>query len=840
VSVDDPPVERSSQGLRFGPVTLIPAERLVLKDGRSVPLTPKAFDLLAFMAAHPGRLLTKDELMQAVWPDAIVEESNLSYNVFAIRKALGEGEETERYVETVPKRGYRFLPQVIPVDDNGNGPSKDPQVPPDAIAAGNDSDRVGTQETEVSLSTRLAHVAPARATWRPWILLASGLAIGALAAVLLGPQQDRMSSVRPLYFQEPVWGQVSESGVFSISPDGQHVVLATAGPDGVMQFWVRTMSALAPSPLAGSDVFTIAPPVIWSPDSRFLAFTGAHGLRKISLSGGTPQTICETHTLDVGGDWNRDGVILLGNPTGGVFRCSVAGGGATLVTHPEPSNQEIHLMPSFLSDGRRFIYLRIVRSKPEQSGIYVGDLGPASAGQGKRLIATGFPAKYVPAADDGSGYIVFALDGALFAQRFDEAQLTLTGEPSRLADRIGSYLDWASFAVSTTTLVYRAPEPPFQLTWFDRQGRDVGHIGSPEHVAGLALSPDGGHAIVAKHAPQSVADQDLWLFDLTRQANPIRQTFTPTLEFWPLLVTNNRFVYGLGGGDLGLYQQTIGGDRQLLFKTGRVAFPTSVTSDGRVMLFTTFRDAATGFDVWVWTAEGPKGGAPLVAREFHQTQAQLSRDGRRVAYVSNESGRNEVFVADVRIDPAIGSVSVGDGLPISDGGGFAPRWRGDGRELFYLTIDGAVMTVEVDEKGASSSSTSRKLFNVPGVMQEWGVTKDGSRFLFAVPVGPTPPLTIVPAIGKRDFRNRRLHRPACPDSVSDGVFAQAIQATTAMPAALSRPAATAEVAHATIAGCHRLRCRVQTEPPCSNPAWRASSVRSIKSTTCEASSWLLS
>ena len=143
MSVDDSPVERSSQGFRFGPVTLIPAERLVLKDGRPVPLTPKAFDLLAFMAAHPGRLLTKDELMQAVWPDAIVEESNLSYNVFAIRKALGEGEETERYVETVPKRGYRFLPQVVPVDDNGNGPLKDPQVPPDDIAAGNDSDRVG-------------------------------------------------------------------------------------------------------------------------------------------------------------------------------------------------------------------------------------------------------------------------------------------------------------------------------------------------------------------------------------------------------------------------------------------------------------------------------------------------------------------------------------------------------------------------------------------------------------------------------------------------------------------------------------------------------------------------
>ena len=685
--------------------------------------------------------------MQAVWPDAIVEESNLSYNVFAIRKALGEGEDTERYVETVPKRGYRFFPQVVPFDDNGNGPLKDqPQVPSDDFVASNDSDRVGIEGVEVPLSTRLAHVAPARARWRPWIFFASGLAIGALAAVLtLHPQQYRVSSERPLHFQEPVWGRLAESGVFSVSPDGRHVVLATAGPDGVMRFWARTMSALAPYPLAGSDVFTIAPPVIWSPDSRFLAITGERGLRRISLSGGTAQTICETNVPlpAVGGDWNRDGVILLGNPTGGIARCSEAGGGATLVTHPEPSTLEGHLMPSFLSDGRRFIYLRIVRSKPEQSGIYVGDLGSESAGQGKRLIATGFPAQHVPSADEGPGFIVFAQDGALFAQRFDEVQLTLTGEPRRLADRIGSYLDWASFAVSPTTLVYRAPEPPFQLTWFDRQGRDVGHIGAPEHVAGLALSPDGGHAIVAKHAPQSVVDQDLWLYDLTRRANPTRQTSAPSLEFWPLWVTNDRFVYGLGGGDSGVYQQTVGGDGQLMFKTDQVAFPTSATGNGRVVLFTTFRDAARGFDVWAWTAKGSEGGVPLVAREFQQTQAQLSPNGRRVAYVSNESGRNEVFVADVRIDPAIDSVSVGERLPISEEGGFAPRWRGDGRELFYLTIDGAVMAVEIDEKGASSSATPRKLFSVPGVMQEWGVTKDGSRFLFAVPVSQTPPLTIV-------------------------------------------------------------------------------------------------
>jgi DNA-binding winged helix-turn-helix (wHTH) protein len=99
--------------LQFGPLTLIPQERVLLQDGQPVSLTPKAFELLAYLAANPGRLLTKDELLQAVWPDAVVEESNLAYTVFAIRKALGESAESARYIETVPKRGYRFVAIVV-------------------------------------------------------------------------------------------------------------------------------------------------------------------------------------------------------------------------------------------------------------------------------------------------------------------------------------------------------------------------------------------------------------------------------------------------------------------------------------------------------------------------------------------------------------------------------------------------------------------------------------------------------------------------------------------------------------------------------------------------------
>jgi hypothetical protein len=158
-----------------------------------------------------------------------------------------------------------------------------------------------------------------------------------------------------------------------------------------------------------------------------------------------------------------------------------------------------------------------------------------------------------------------------------------------------------------------------------------------------------------------------------------------------------------------------------------------------VVVFTTVADPAMGADIWIWTNKG----APLITREGDQTQAQLSADGRWLAYVSNESGRNEVFVAAFRFDESTGDATVGDSLSVSAGGGFAPRWRGDGKELFYLKVDGSVMAIEADGAPAFSSGPARRLFIVPGVFPEWGVTNDGSRFLFAVPTAPPPPLDII-------------------------------------------------------------------------------------------------
>jgi DNA-binding winged helix-turn-helix (wHTH) protein/Tol biopolymer transport system component len=727
-------------------VTLIPDERLVLKDGRPVPLTPKAFDLLVVLTANPGRLLTKEQLMQAVWPDTTVEESNLAYHVFTIRKALGENADSDRYIATVPKRGYRFVAPVR-VEPDGRAADAAHALEPESAA-----DTLGRREqsgplaglSDVERTTTFPGRRRTGITLRVWLGLAGALAVVALMLPGLGPFRRTADPTEPVRFQEPVSGRLAETGMFSISPDGRRLVYAAEGADGVLRLWARTMNTLQPVPIPGTEVFTIIPPVVWSPDSRFVAFDPGYALKKASLDGGTPQSVCEMPGTAVGGSWNSAGDILVGNAAGGLVRCPASGGVATTVTFADLTKAERHIFPSFLSDERHFIYLRISRTNPETSGIFVGELGADSTSTGNRLITTGFGAAFVAAAGSGPGAIVFARDGALFAQRFDERRLELIGEPIRLAQGIGSYLDGAFFSVSQKTLVYRAPESDSRLTWFDREGKELGRVGTAARFSGLSLSPDGARALVTTHAPQGTANADLWVFDLTRTAAPRRLTFGPALEFRATWSGNDRFVFGSAGGSSGVYDETLSGDRQLLFETGGPEWPTSASPDGRILLYMTITGPATGGDVHVRIGDGAAARSqPFLRGQRDQSDAQLSPDRQLVAYVSNESGPNEVFITEFRFDSATASATAGESIRISEGGGFSPRWRGDGRELFYLTTDGSVMSIETDAQGEFRPGVANRLFKLPGAVPEWGVTQDGARFLFAVPVSPPPPFHVV-------------------------------------------------------------------------------------------------
>jgi hypothetical protein len=221
--------------------------------------------------------------------------------------------------------------------------------------------------------------------------------------------------------------------------------------------------------------------------------------------------------------------------------------------------------------------------------------------------------------------------------------------------------------------------------------------------------------------PHNVVDQDLWLFNMARNENPTRLTFAGSLESWPAWLTNEQFAYGAGGGERTIYEQTIGKDksRREWFQ-GFGASGVTAADSGRIAVFLGWANPAMGIDLWVRTGNGPPGGVPLITGEGHQGQPQLSSDGQRLAYVSNETGRNEVFVASIRSDRSTGKVSVGESVPVSDGGGFAPRWRGDGKELLYLKADGSVMSVEMKTAAGATPGPARRLFTATGVFPEWG------------------------------------------------------------------------------------------------------------------------
>jgi DNA-binding winged helix-turn-helix (wHTH) protein len=746
-----PAVPQPAPRLRFGTVTFVPAERVLLRDSQPVALTPKAFDLLAFLVANPGRLLTKDELLQAVWPDAIVEESNLAYHVFAIRKALGDTADADQYIETVPKRGYRFIAPVVQFDSNV--PVEAALAPATTSAertAASDAGHVNDADARPAIASRDSRPSE----WRVWAVGAFCLTAGAMGAIAIHEWRSRAAAapVRLSHFHETLWGPLAEGGTFGVSPDGRRLMMAIQGADGAGRLWVRALDEPAAHALPGSEAFLV-PPAMWSPAGDEMAFGNTPLLKRVTLPQGTPHDVCQLQAIAVGGSWNRDGVLLIGNPAGPILRCSTSSGGAaTPVTRPSRPS-EIHLMPSFLPDGRHFIYLRIDRAAPERSGVYIGDVSGGAAESEKHLLATGFDAMYVPAADSGAGVVVFLRDRALFAQRFDDRRLELLGNPVQLSPKVGSFIDYAFFSASPRVLVYRAPDPDYQLTWFDRTGREVRRVGAPEPVDGLALSPSGDRALIVKHTPQNVADQDLWLVDVAHgvNGNPRRQTFAPALEAWPVWLSDERFAYGATGADKTVYAQAIGGSREVWFDAGtdgRISIATrgggvSIAADSRVAVFSKVGDPSTRLDIWARTEHGPPAGAPLVTREGDQAHAQLSPDGRWLAYVSNESGRNEVFLTPIRYDAAAGTVGAGESVPVSDGGGFAPQWRGDSRELLYLKLDGSVMAVDVDPHAGAALGTTKRLFTAPGVFPEWGVTRDGSRLLFAVPTAPMPPIDIL-------------------------------------------------------------------------------------------------
>jgi DNA-binding winged helix-turn-helix (wHTH) protein len=250
----------------FGPFSIDLGERVLRRDGRPVPLTPKAFDVLAALVEQPGRLISKDELLQKVWPDTFVEESNLAYNVFALRKALGDTADNGQFIETIPKRGYRFIATVTPVS-RGNGGSPPPDAAkaamPEAVSATKEFHPVGEPPQPPTASDVRRH-----SSSRP-LRAAAWFAAGVICAggvVLVMVPRKAVPTLSVIRAQIAPGVQLSEASPFAVSPDGQQLVFGGTGSDGVNRLWVRRMDAEVARPLSGTEAAlgSLTPPMFWS------------------------------------------------------------------------------------------------------------------------------------------------------------------------------------------------------------------------------------------------------------------------------------------------------------------------------------------------------------------------------------------------------------------------------------------------------------------------------------------------------------------------------------------------------------------------------------------------
>jgi len=523
---------------------------------------------------------------------------------------------------------------------------------------------------------------------------------------------------------------------FALSPDGQHIVFVASG-DGPRRLWLRSLNRVDPHPLAGTNDAELP---FWSADSRSIGYFASGKLYRVELAGGPPQFLANA-PRGYGGAWNAEGTILFtpsrGNP---IFRVPASGGDSVPITLLDPPRQVDHRFPRFLADGRHFLFY--VVGTTETTGIYIGSL------------EGGVPKRLTPADTTGevvrSDTMIFIRQGALVARRLDLARQELTGDQTIVAEDVGldSFLT-AGFSVSGDGKVaYRvnAAAGREQLTWFDRTGKIIGAAGAPDPDEPLypELSPDERQVALARTLSNN---SDIWLMDLVR-GSLTRFTFEPNYDNYPLWSPDGtRIVFRSDRKSPNLYVKPSSGAtaEELLLESPNVKVPQDWSRDGRFLLYYEL-DPKTGRDLFALPMTGTDRSPRVVANTpFDETLAQFSPDSRWVAYQTNESGRFEVVVKSFPDEHGK--------WEISTKGGSQPRWRADGRELYFIAPDGKLMAASIKTIGSmletgtpialfstGLASNGARVFN----KAHYAVSRDG-RFLIPRPVeeSTTPAITLM-------------------------------------------------------------------------------------------------
>ncbi|HEX9725670.1 MAG TPA: protein kinase [Vicinamibacteria bacterium] len=491
-----------------------------------------------------------------------------------------------------------------------------------------------------------------------------------------------------------------------LSPDGRYLAFNGIDEQGTAQIWVRPLNAVEARPLPGTEGTTRP---FWSPDGTQLGFFSGGKLKKIPVSGGPPQTICDAPT-GADGAWNEDGVILYdGQADDPIMRVSATGGIPTPQVSPDGQTTSVG-WPQFLPGGDKFLYVAWDANQAEE--IRIGSL---DGGEPKTVLAGLSRVEYSP-----PGYLLYVRENTLVAQPFDATSGETTGEPMPLAEDLGiDAVGLAHFSASRTgILAFRGGEAGGgRLAWADPNGEIDRSEGDPAEIFSTDLSPDGRWLAMQMDAGSG---QDIWVRDLVRGVTS-RFTFGEGREQSPIWSPDGqRIAFAMEGkGDFDLAVKTVaGGNDEILLERENRQYPSSWSPDGRSLLFYELHPD-TAWDVWVLPLDGedrePK---PFLNTPFVEVRARFSPDGRWVAYESDESGRGEIYARSFS--------GTGGKWQISTGGGTEPQWSRDGRALYYIAPDLKMMQVSVQTGEAFEAGIPEPIFAV-GLRP----ITTGNRFLLA-------------------------------------------------------------------------------------------------------------
>ena len=515
----------------------------------------------------------------------------------------------------------------------------------------------------------------------------------------------------------------------ALSPDGRHLVYRSGGSNSGGPLMLRPMDRLDAQPLAG---VTNARGPFFSADGRWVAFFDRTEIRRIPLTGEPATTICKFDGFPRGGSWGDDNTIVFAtnDETTGLLRVSAGGGTPVPLTTPDRAHQEKdHLFPSMLPGGRGVLFTIEGLAQNSPPLVAVLDL---RTGQRHSLIPGASQAEYIapPPGSGQSGYLVYAASGALRAVRFDLTRLQILGESAVAVDHLQMARTGAgNYAVARTgTLVYLPGEqaPPRSLVWVNREGREEPINAPPLTYAVPRLSPDGKRLVVEVRAQ----DHDLWLWDFALQKLSAL-TLGPWMDQSPVWTPNGRqivFASNRGAAFNAYLQNADGtGPGSQLTAGSSSEYPTMITPDGMQVICNQLVNSQVGIVRLALKPAGPSRPDSLINTPFEEVDAQISPDGRYLAYQSNESGRFQVYV---RPFPNVGAGH----WQVTREGGSNPMWARNGTELFYLDGSTAMTAIPVqtagDTFGAGNPKTlfDARMYTADGT-RAYDVSSDASRFI---------------------------------------------------------------------------------------------------------------